>query len=259
MSDARPADLNVRLIPVLQNNVAYLLIQGNEAVVVDPGEAEPVWSYVRAHGLRLADIWITHGHPDHIGGVARLQAATGARLTTPVGLSLPGVDRMVGEGDVVPLGSCSFRVWWTPGHQALHVAYVRGSPAPTLAFVGDTLFGAGCGRLFGLPPEQLYETLCRLNTLPEDSLLFCGHDLAEQNLLFAQVIEPDNAAIQTRLAAVRQRSRRGEPNMPLRLGEERATNPFLRTEVEAVRNAVGLPQASALEVFAELRRRKDNF
>ena len=251
--------LNVRLIPVLQNNVAYLLIQGNEAVVVDPGDAEPILAYVRAHGLRLADIWITHGHPDHVGGVARLQAATGARLTAPAGLSLPGVDRMVGEGDAVALGSCSFRVWWTPGHQALHVAYVRETPELALAFVGDTLFGGGCGRLFGLPPVQLFETLRRLNTLPEDSLLFCGHDLAEQNLPFAQVIEPDNAAIKTRLEVVRQRARRGELNLPLRLGEERATNPFLRTEVEAVRKAVGLSQASAADVFAELRRRKDNF
>ena len=251
--------LVVHLVPILDGNYAFVLAQGAQAVVVDPGDATPVLEFLRARHLQLAQIWLTHRHPDHVAGVPELRRATEARVVAPDGLPVSRVDVVVDEGAVVEWGEARFRVWSTPGHQPIHVAYVQDRPQPELAFIGDVLFGAGCGRLFGNPPELLFASHRRLMTLPGTCRLFCAHELTLDNLAFALSVEPGNAVLRDRLARVQARRARGLPTVPLTLDEERATNPFLRVDEPEIRRRLGLPAAPAVEIFAELRARKDVF
>lgn len=251
--------LSVRIIPILTNNYAYAVIHGSEVAVVDPGEAAPIKQFLHRRSLTLGEIWITHGHHDHVDGVRELVALTGARVTAPAGLPLPCVDREVGEGDVFRWGDRKVRVWSTPGHQKIHVAYLIDETAPGLAFIGDILFGAGCGRLFGLPPEILFHTLQRIQELPGSCALFCGHELTQDNLDFACALEPANAHLQERRDRVRARRARGEPTVPINLDEERSTNPFLRPHESGLQAALGFTGADPVAVFAALRARKDVF
>ena len=252
-------DWSVRIIPTLINNYAYVLIHGQQASVVDPGEAAPVLNFLRARALVLNDIWITHGHHDHLDGVPELVAHTGARVIAPAGLPLARVDHVVGEGDSFTWGGRMVKVWSTPGHQKIHVAYLIDAPAPGLAFIGDILFGAGCGRLFGLPPEILFQTLQRLQQLPDRCALFCGHELTRENLSFACALEPDNPALHERRLRVNVLRAHGEPTVPLHLDEERSSNPFLRPGDPGLQAALGLAGSDPVTVFAALRDRKDVF
>ncbi len=249
----------VRLVPILENNYVFLLIQGNQAVAVDPGQAEPVLHLLEARKLELTDIWITHGHRDHIGGVSPLMARTGARLTAPAGLSLSRVDHVVEEGSQVSWGQNRFQVWSTPGHQRVHVSYLDAGPNPGSAFIGDVLFGGGCGRLFGNPPALLLASHRRLQNLPEHCRLFCAHEFTLDNLAFALTVEPGNEALRQRWLRAQARRARGEPTVPLNLPEERATNPFLRLDAPEVLRKVGLSGANPVDVFAALRALKDDF
>jgi hydroxyacylglutathione hydrolase len=251
--------LVVHLVPILNGNYAFVLAQGDQAVVVDPGEAAPVLEFLRARHLHLSHIWLTHRHSDHVAGVPELRRATQARVVAPDGLPVPRVDVVVGEGSVVEWGGARFQVWSTPGHQPIHVSYVQDRPQPELAFIGDVLFGAGCGRLFGNPPALLYASHRRLLGLPGACRLFCAHEFTLDNLAFALRMEPGNTALGHRLARVQARRARGLPTVPLILDEERATNPFLRVDQPEIRQRLGLPAAPAVAVFAELRARKDVF
>lgn len=249
----------VHLVPILGENYAFVLARDGQAAVVDPGEAAPVLTFLRARHLHLSHILLTHGHSDHVAGVPELLRATEARVVAPAGLPVPRVDVVVGEGSVVEWGEARFQVWSTPGHQPVHVSYVQDRPQPELAFIGDVLFGAGCGRLFGNPPELLFASHRRLLGLPGTCRLFCAHEFTLDNLAFALSVEPGNAVLRDRLARVRARRARGLPTVPLTLDEERATNPFLRVDVPEIRQRLGLSAATAVEVFAELRSHKDVF
>lgn len=249
----------VHLLPILGENYAFLLVQGGQAVVVDPGDAGPVLEFLKDRGLTLTHIWLTHGHHDHVDGVPALLRATNARVVAPLGLPVPRVDVVVGEGAVVEWGAVRFRVWSTPGHLPIHVSYVQDQPQPALAFIGDVLFGAGCGRLFGNPPELLHASHRRLLGLPGTCRLFCAHEFTLDNLAFALTVEPGNLALAERMARVRAWRSRGLPTVPLTLDEERATNPFLRVDELEVRRRLGLLSATGVQVFAELRARKDVF
>lgn len=249
----------VRLVPILGNNYAFVLIQDDQALVVDPGEAEPVARFLEQRQLRLTDIWITHGHSDHIGGVRDLISHTGARLTAPAGLPLPPVDRVVDEGSRLTWGSSRFDVWSTPGHLPIHVTYVEAGGQPCAAFVGDVLFGGGCGRLFGNPPALLHASHQRLLQLPDHCHLFCAHEFTLDNLAFALTVEPGNLALQRRFQRVKAQRERGEPSVPIHLPEERATNPFLRLSEPELLKTLGLSGADPVRVFAALRARKDHF
>ncbi len=231
------------------------------AVVVDPGDDRPVEQALEREGLRLRAILVTHHHPDHVGGVAALAARHGARVYGPAREKMPcdviAVDD-AGRADLGDLG-LRFDVMAVPGHTLGHVAYV-GHDA---LFCGDTLFSAGCGRLFEGTPTQMLASLERMSALPASTAVFCGHEYTLANLRFARAVEPANAEISASLERVSRQRERDETTLPSTIGAERRINPFLRSREPAVREAAerhaGRTLAEPVEVFAEVRSWKDGF
>lgn len=253
--------LEVHQIPCLADNYGYLVHDpdSGETACIDTPDAEAILAALAGRGWRLNEIWNTHHHPDHAGGNLPVKQATGCRIVAPTAEAarIAGVDRSVVEGDEVRLGDHRFRVLETPGHTSGHIVYW--CEAQRLAFVGDTLFAMGCGRLFEGTPAQMWGSLQKLRGWPEDTLLYCAHEYTQANAHFALSVEPDNAALQARAAAVEAARRRGEPTVPSRLGEELATNPFLRADVPAFCASLGMAGAAPVEVFARTRAGKDQF
>jgi len=255
------ADLDIHLLPVLSDNYVYLLRDpaSGAAAVVDPAVAAPVLEALDRLGWRLGHILCTHHHADHVGGVAEIKGRTGC---TVVGAAadahrIPDIDLTVREGDVVALGDQVGRVIETPGHTSGHVAYwFEGARA---LFCGDTLFSLGCGRLFEGTPAQMWESLGKLRALPDDTRVYCGHEYTNDNADFALTLDPDNPALTARADQVLALREAGEPTLPALLGEEKAANPFLRADDDALRRGLGLAGRDDVAVFAEIRRRKDVF
>ncbi len=253
--------LRVEQIPVLRDNYVYLLHEPDSGAtaVVDPAVAEPVEERLAALGWRLTHILNTHHHDDHVGGNLALKRATGAKV---VGSRrdadrIPGIDQMVGDGESFLVGKAAAMVMEVPGHTAGHIAYWF--PESRALFCGDTLFAMGCGRLFEGSPEQMWQSLLKLRGLPDDTLVYCAHEYTQSNARFARTVERDNPDLAARIADIDARRGRKLPTVPTPLALERATNPFLRADVESVKRGVGLPGAEPAKVFAELRRRKDVF
>ena len=210
-----------------------------------------------ASGWRLTDILITHHHADHTAGVAELVAETSCRVIAGWDGAVSGATALVGDGDVVKIGALTVEVLATPGHTRDHLAFwFAGLDA---VFTGDALFSLGCGRLFEGTAPEMWASLLKLRALPDETLVYCGHEYTASNARFARTIEPDNAALKARAAEVDQLTAEGRPTLPTTIGREKATNPFLRADRPEVAAAVGLPGAPAAEVFAEIRRRKDRF
>ncbi len=246
-------------VPCLADNYAFLLHDpGSGATAcIDVPEAAPILQALAARGWRLSDIWITHHHPDHVGGVAALVAATGAQVTGAAADAhrLPPLDRAVVPGDSVALGASRGTVLDVPGHTVGHIAYVL----PGFAFTADSLMAAGCGRLFEGTPAQMWDSLRRLAALPGDTLICSGHEYTAANIRFALTIEPGNPALQARAARVAEARAAGRPTVPSTLAEEQATNPFLRAGLPEIRAALGMADAPGAAVLAEIRARKDRF
>ena len=242
-------------LPALADNYIWLLAQGGDALVVDPGEAAPVERALAEHGLRLRAILLTHHHDDHIGGARALAARHGCRVYAPRDERIEHADARVGGGDHVVLErpAFAFDVLAIPGHTLSHVAYHGAG----VLFCGDTLFSVGCGRLFEGTPAQMLASLERLAALPGDTRVCCGHEYTKANCAFARGIDPANDALAARTAQVHAQRARGEPTVPSTLADERASNPFLRIDAPALRDALG--DGDRVERFAELRRRKDAF
>ena len=233
-------------------------MRGERAVVVDPGDAEPVARHLRKHGLVLEAILITHHHGDHQGGVEALAASWQPAVFGPASESITGCNRPLCGGERITVLDETFDVMAVPGHTLGHLAYVMTGAA----FVGDTLFGAGCGRLFEGTPEQMVASLRRLTQLPAATRLYCAHEYTAANLEFAAAVEPANGAIVRRRARVAELRARGAATVPLDLAEERETNPFIRcTRPEVIRAAQARnPGASdPVAVFAAIREWKNEF
>jgi hydroxyacylglutathione hydrolase len=254
-------DLQIHQFPCLSDNYGYLVHdpRSGATACVDTPDAEEILRALEARGWRLTDIWNTHHHADHAGGNLAVRQATGCTITGPAGEAarIAGLDRRVAEGDTVMLGQHRFSVLETPGHTAGHIVYWCAEQA--VAFVGDTLFALGCGRLFEGTPAQMWASLNKLRQWPEDTLLYCAHEYTQANARFALSIEPDNPDLRARARAIDAARLRGEPTVPSRLGDELATNPFLRADVPAFRKALGMPDAPPVEVFARARAGKDSF
>ena len=248
-------------IPAFRDNYIWLLRSGSRAAVVDPGDAAPVLRHLADEGLSLAAILITHHHPDHVGGLPELLAQAPVPVFGPARESIAGIDHPVGEGDRVALAELGveFRVLDIPGHTAGHVGYYGGGAL----FCGDTLFAAGCGRLFEGTPAQMFASLQKLAALPGDTRVYCTHEYTLSNLAFAAAVEPDNPAVTERIAASQALRADQRPTVPFLLAGEMLTNPFLRSDQPAViRQAeaqAGHSLGSPVEVFAAIREWKNRF
>lgn len=251
-------------VPAFQDNYLWVLHDGHRALVVDPGDAQPVLDLLRRDGLQLDTILVTHHHADHVGGVDRLREATGARVVGTGRERIPEPLHKVVGGDRVEALGLPWQVIDVPGHTAGHVAFytpdVDGRP---LLFCGDTLFSGGCGRLFEGTPAQMLASLDALAALPADTRVCCAHEYTLSNLRFARAVEPGNQALlqyQQQCEALRQR---GQPTLPAVLGEERRINPFLRTREPEVGRAAqafnGADPRDAVAVFAAIRQWKNDF
>lgn len=253
--------LQVRPLHAFSDNYIWLLTEGSgSAAVVDPGDADPVLETLAAERLTLTSVLVTHHHQDHIGGLDELLAAfPEVRIYGPDDRRIRDLTDPVGEGAFVqPAGfGTSFRVLEVPGHTATHIAYLGAGGL----FCGDTLFAAGCGRVFDGTVEQLAHSLERIAALPGDTFCYCAHEYTLANLGFARWVEPDSVALADRLRADRQRRETGQPTVPSRLALELTTNPFLRTGepgvIAAAEVFAGRALDSRVEVFAALRRWKD--
>ena len=258
--------LAVLTLPAFKDNYLWLIHDGSNAAIVDPGEAGPVKAALAAHKLRLTAILLTHHHADHIGGVPGLLEEWDVPVFGPRNDGIALVTHPLGEGEriAVPGLDLALDVLDVPGHTLGHIAYVRRDEDAQWLFCGDTLFGAGCGRLFEGTPRQMMESLEKFTALPDETLVYCAHEYTLSNLRFAQAVEPGNAALAARVQADGARREAGQPTIPSTIASEKATNPFLRhgearivqSLVEAGRLAL---QATPVETFAALREWKNTF
>ena len=237
--------LEIVPVPAFSDNYLWLVhdADSGETAVVDPGDAAPVLAEAGRRGWTIGQVWNTHWHPDHTGGNLAVKAATGATISGPAGETIPGRDTALAEGDSIRLGKHVGRVIEVPGHTLGHIALLFEQDGA--AFVGDTMFAMGCGRLFEGTPEQMYRSLGLIAELPEDTHLYPAHEYTLANARFAAHAEPGNRDIAERLDAVSQLRANGEITLPTTVGEERRTNPFVR--------------ASNVAEFAQRRAAKDSF
>jgi hydroxyacylglutathione hydrolase len=233
--------VQVTAIPALSDNYIWAIIHQDKAVIVDPGEAEPVERFLKQHHLSLAGILLTHHHWDHTNGAAALHQRYHVPVFGPAEDHIPSVTHALRDGDSVKIPDFPivWRVMAIPGHTLGHVAYY----ADGMLFCGDTLFSAGCGRLFEGTAQQMYDSLSQLAALPCNTRVYCGHEYTVKNLQFAQTVEPENTRIVTRLEEVQALRNQQLPSLPSTIKIELETNPFLRCD--------------SPEVFAALRRLKD--
>lgn len=250
-------------LPAFTDNYIWLLHNGQQALVVDPGDAEPVQRALDRLGLQLTTILLTHHHADHVGGVDVLRNATGAAVLGPLREAMPEPLRRLQEGDTVSWQGLAFSVLDVPGHTAGHIAYfcadMDGQP---LLFCGDTLFSAGCGRLFEGTPAQMLDSLDKLAALPGTTRVCCTHEYTLSNLRFALAVEPGNAALQDYARACRERRALDQPTLPSSMQLEQRINPFLRSREPAVSAAARQFDATAdgdVAIFAALRAWKNQF
>lgn len=256
MSDA----LEIHQFPCLSDNYGVLIHDPkvNVTASIDAPDAAAVEGALREKGWTLTHILTTHHHADHTGGNMALKEEHGCTIVgpRPEQGKIPGIDTAVGDGDTVRFGTHTARIYETPGHTAGHISYWFEDAG--VAFVGDTLFALGCGRLFEGTAEQMWSSLQKVMQWPEETVIYAGHEYTLSNAEFALSVDPNNAALNERVIKIRAMRANGEPTLPTTLGLELATNPFLRAADPGLRAELDMSGAPDWEVFAEVRRRKDN-
>jgi hydroxyacylglutathione hydrolase len=271
MTNSTQPALSVLALPAFNDNYLWLIHDGTHAAVVDPGDAAPVLAALATHKLSLTAILLTHHHADHVGGVPALLQHGRVPVFGPSKEAIAQVTQPLAEGDTftVPGLDLDFSVLDVPGHTCGHIAYVRrvadaGLPGRRWLFCGDTLFAGGCGRLFEGTPAQMAASLGKLAALPDDTQVFCAHEYTLANLRFAREVEPENGALQERIAVESAKRERAIPTVPSSIGLEKSTNPFLRYAEPAITGrlvAAGrlAPGAAPVAAFAALREWKNTF
>jgi hydroxyacylglutathione hydrolase len=254
--------LSVTPIPAFSDNYIWLLRQDTspDVCVVDPGDADPVIQTLERENLTLGSVLITHHHHDHVGGLSELVRRYSPRVIGPRNPQIEGIDERVGEGDSCRILGRRFEVMEVPGHTLDHIAFFTPG-IPPLLFCGDTLFSAGCGRLFEGTPEQMYRSLQTLAALPADTLVFAAHEYTLANLRFASAADPNNPEVAAALAETQRARQLDRPTLPSNLARERKINPFLRCDVPEVRTAASAHGDTDTDqaTFATLRAWKDRF
>lgn len=255
--------MNLIALPAFTDNYVWMLHDGAHAVVVDPGDAAPVIEALDARRLALAAILVTHHHRDHVGGVDALRPRLQGPVYGPRRETIPAPYVALDDGDGIEVLGLRFEVIDVPGHTAGHIAYFhQGVEATPILFCGDTLFSAGCGRLFEGTPAQMHASLSRLAALPGDTRVCCAHEYTLSNLKFAAAVEPGNTARDDYIAWCESARARGEPTLPSSVARERAVNPFLRVDAPAVVQSAlahGAADRTPTAVFATLRQWKNDF
>lgn len=254
-------------IPAFNDNYLWLLDNGSEAAVVDPGDAAPVEEYLERHSLTLSAILITHHHGDHTGGIKHLKNRFNCPVYGPAKECIPNIDYPLNQTDSVTIDALNLKlcIIEVPGHTAGHIAYFapRTEINDNLLFCGDTVFSGGCGRLFEGTAAQMWDSMQKLMQLPDDTLVFPAHEYTLANLEFALAVEPDNQALHDYQTNVIEKRQDNRPSLPTNIGQEKAINPFMRVrESDIAAAALKLAGRSDLkesEVFAQIRQWKDNF
>lgn len=247
--------MRIITIPCLSDNYAYLIQEGDSCAVVDPSEAAPVRAVLKREGLKLTHIVNTHHHGDHVDGNLELKAEFGALVVGPEKDThrIPGIDIGVDEHSGWQFAGLPVTVLDVPGHTLGATTYViEGN-----AFTGDTLFSCGCGRILEGDPEMMWASLNKLMALPDATMLWCGHEYTEKNALFALTLEPENQALRMFLSVVRQARAKGNATMPSTMKLEKIVNPMLRPDSPEIRKTLGLEGATDLQVFTEVRARRN--
>ncbi len=235
---------------------------GENTLVVDPSDASLVLDILSQQHLTLTTVLVTHHHGDHTGGLRQLKSRTRCQVISPDEQRIAGTDRVVAHGDILPYGDGQITVIATPGHTRTSVCYYREPPTrgePGIVWTGDTLFVGGCGRPMESDAHVLWHSLMKLAALPDDTLVYCGHDYTAENCEFALTIKPDSQLIREQLGKVQQMARQGKSSVPSTVRQEKAMNVFLRAEDPAVKAALDMADSEPEQVFAELRRRKNLF
>ncbi len=254
------SQFEVEIVPVLSDNYVYILNEPDSGTtaVVDPPVTGPINELLANRGWAPSIILVTHHHPDHVAGVQELKAKYGARVYGPAAEreAIPGIDVALEEGDEVTVGDQTGTVLETPGHTRGHISYWFEESRALLC--ADTLFALGCGRLFEGTAEQMQQSMDKYGALPDDALVYCGHEYTQSNARFALTVDPNNEALVKRAQEIDRLRAEGRPTVPSTLGEERATNPFLRTSDPQIKRLLKMENATPAEVFGEIRQRKDN-
>ena len=244
-------------VPCLSDNYAYLIHADGKTALVDAPEAGPIRNALDQRGWTLDEIWITHHHNDHIDGVSALRGGAIVRGNAADAARLPALDAPVSDGDTFNFAGHEVRVIDVSGHTIGHIAFHV--PDAEAAFTADSLMALGCGRVFEGTFDQMWASLSKLAALPPETMICSGHEYTEANGRFAITIEPDNPALQDRIARVKAARAKGDATVPSQLSEELATNPFLRAGLAEVKSSLSMADAGDAAVFAEIRRRKDSF
>ena len=253
------ADLQIHQFPCLSDNYGILVHDpdSGSTASIDTPEASKIEQALQETGWNLTHILNTHHHPDHTGGNLLLKEKTGCTVVGPKGSNIPGIDIEVSEGSLISFGDLTAKVIETPGHTIDHITYWFESMG--MAFVGDTLFALGCGRVFEGTMAQMWQSLLKVRALPPATIIYCAHEYTLANAKFALSVDPDNESLQARFEVIKGLRAENKATVPTILATEIETNPFLRADKADLQTAIGMSGKDAVDVFAEVRRRKDRF